>query len=79
MSQSENGNPPTAMPSRVLSLSDPTRKDAGANRISLVISYDPSAHEVQVQGPRGLDIVGLVGIIELAKQSVIAGVTRRSK
>jgi hypothetical protein len=52
---------------------NPTRIDAGTNRISLVVTYDPVLHDVEVRGPKGLDIVGLIGILDLAKTSVVSG------
>jgi hypothetical protein len=72
-----NGDP-KPMPDRVLTM-DPTRKDAGANRISIVVTYDPLQHDVEVKGPKGLDIVGLIGILDLAKTAIVSGVMRKPR
>jgi hypothetical protein len=64
------------MPSRLLTM-DPTRKDAGASSIAITILYDPLTQVIQVKGGRGLDIVGLLGLLELAKHSVLNSAMRR--
>jgi hypothetical protein len=72
-----NGN--DKMPDRVLTL-DPTRKDTGVNRIPLItlhVVYDPMNHDIEVKGPKGLDIVGLIGILDLAKTAIVTKVARR--
>jgi hypothetical protein len=70
------GTPPPSPPSRILTL-NPTRNDAGTTNLVVTILYDPVQKVVQVKGPAGVDIVGLVGILELAKNSVFASVMRR--
>jgi hypothetical protein len=75
--QNKNGgNTPDQMPSRVLTL-DPTRKDAGASYLTVTVLYDPLNKTVQVKGSQGIDIIGLVGILELAKNSVVMAAMNR--
>jgi hypothetical protein len=64
------------MPERMLVM-DPTRKDAGIGLIRVVVTYDPLRHDVQVQGPKGMDIVGILGILELGKAATIAMASAR--
>jgi len=50
---------------------DPTRKDAGLGIIGIKILYDPVSRDIQVVGSKGLDIVGILGIMRLAEESVV--------
>lgn len=65
------------MPDRVLTMTDPTRKDAGAPALNIVISYDPINHDIQVKGPMGMNVISIMGIIELAKVALLSSSTKR--